>query len=99
MIKMTPQEKQDLENVKREIELLKRGQNIEIASGLERLFSTTFLSVKDRSAVTDSAVSETLNLTGLAQSIDVLRFPDRWIYVYLDGKLHRLGAWLTEFDN
>lgn len=96
---MNTEEKIEFEKMKKEIELLKKGQNIEVARGLERLFENTFLSVKDRSDVSTAPVSLSISLSGLPQSIDVLRYPDRWIYVYLDGKLHRLGAWLTEFDN
>lgn len=96
---MTPQERIDFENMKKEIDLLKKGQNIEIATGLERLFSTTFLNVRDRSSVDTSAVSQEISIGTTPIDINVLRYPDRWIFVYLDGKLHRLGAWLTEFDN
>lgn len=96
---MTPQERQEFESMKREIDLLKKGQNIQIASGLERLFSTTFLNVRDRSDVDTNAVAREITISTTPTDITVLRYPDKWIYVYVDGKLHRLGAWLTEFDN
>jgi hypothetical protein len=96
---MNPQERQDFENMKREIELLKRGQNIEIASGLERIFSTTFLNVRDTDSVDDIAISQGISLSGEPETINVTRYPDRWIVVLLDGKLHRIPAFLAEFDN
>lgn len=95
---MNEQERIEFENMKKEIQLLKSGQNIEIASGLERLFSTTFLNVRDRSDVAEAPVSLDIDINAVPTTISVLRYPDRWIYVYLDGKLHRLGAWLEEFD-
>lgn len=98
---MTPQEKQEFEELKNEIELLKKGQNIEVASGMERLMSNVFLNVRNRSDVTDADVSKTISIPVGESSvnIEVLDFPDRWIFVYIDGKLHRLGAWLQEFDD
>lgn len=99
---MTPEEKQKLEYLEKEIKDIKMGLNIDIAAGLERNLANTFLNVRQRSDVTNSNVKVTKTVTigagGGSDTVDILDFPDRWIYVYLDGKLHRVGAWLEEND-
>ena len=91
-----------VEDLEREIQNMKRGLNIDVANGLERNLATTFLNVRTRSDVTNSDVKVTKTITigadGESDTVDILDFPDRWVYVYLDGKLHRMAAWLEEFD-
>ena len=95
---MKPEELQRLENLEKEIQDLKQGLNIDIAAGLERNLSQTFMNVRNRSGVTNDDVKVTATIGMGGGTVDILDYPDRWIYVYIDEKLHRVGAWLEEND-
>lgn len=89
---------QRIKKLEEEVKSMKDGHNIRVADGMERLLAKAFLNVRNRSDVTNSDVDVTATIGVGGGTVNMLDFPDRWIYVLIDGKLHRIGAWLEEND-
>ncbi len=89
---MTPQEKQQFEELQRKVTALENVTNLQFVQKL-----LDYL-IQDTPDVVDLDVLATYTDSNgdTAQALDV---PDRWVRLRLNGKLYRLGAWLEEFDS
>ena len=88
---MTPEEKEQFELLKKQVEALENVTNLDF---IQKLLDYL---IQDTPDVVNADVLATFTDDN-GDDVDALDFPDRWVRLRLNGKLYRLGAWLEELD-
>ncbi len=90
---MTPEERQQFEQLKKEIEDIKNASNNQAFYNFIRKL------IKDKPTVVDSEIDRSITVGVGGGTFSVLDYPDVWLNFTLDGEIYRVGAWLKKNDS